>query len=81
MQECVDVCKESRQDSADCCWKTTSRKVYLNILSHAQVVSLLARVFTPDVGGDGAEEAHQQLHADDQCNLEVEEAIIRPWLS
>ena len=51
---------------------------HLNILSHAQVVALLARVLAPDVGCKGAEQAHQQLHADDERNLEVQEAIIRP---
>ena len=49
---------------------------YLHIGSQAKVVALLARVLTPDVGGDGAEEAHQQLHTNDQTNLKVQEAVI-----
>lgn len=49
---------------------------HLNILGHAQIVPLLAGVLTPDVGGHGAEKAHEQLHANDESNLEVQEAII-----
>ena len=52
------------------------RDTDLHILSHAQVVALLARPLTPDERCNGAEEAHEQLHADDQPNLEVEETVI-----
>ncbi len=57
--------KDMRQRDAD-----------LHILSHAQVVALLARLLAPDERCNGAEEAHEQLHADDQPNLEVEETVI-----
>ncbi|KAA6427580.1 MAG: hypothetical protein FRX49_02243 [Trebouxia sp. A1-2] len=50
------------------------RDTDLHILGHAQVVALLARMLTPDERCDGAEEAHEQLHANDQPDLEVEEA-------
>lgn len=52
------------------------RDTDLHILGHAQVVALLARMLTPDERCDGAEEAHEQLHANDQPDLEVEEAVI-----
>ncbi len=52
------------------------RDTDLHILSHAQVVALLARPLTPDERCNGAEEAHEQLHADDQPDLEVEETVI-----
>ena len=54
---------------------------HLNILSHAQMVSLLAGVFAPYVGGNRTEKAHEQLHADDKSNLEVQEAVVRPCSS
>lgn len=57
---------------------TSLQLVHLNILSHAQVVALFARVLTPYVGGNRTEEAHQELHADNESNLQIEEAIIRP---
>ncbi len=61
----ADAANHMRQRDAD-----------LHILSHAQVVALLARLLTPDERCDGAEEAHEQLHANDQPNLEVEETVI-----
>ena len=67
-QDLVAKCRLVRQGSR--------LVAHLNILSHAQVVALLAGPLTPDEGGDGAEQAHQQLHADDQPDLEVQEAVI-----
>ena len=52
------------------------RSTDLHILSHAQVVALLARFLTPDERCNGAEKAHEQLHADDQPDLEVEKTVI-----
>ncbi len=49
----------------------------LHIISHAEVVALLARPLTPDEGGNGAKQAHEQLHANNQPNLEIQEAVIR----
>ena len=48
----------------------------LHIFGHAQVVALLAGPLTPDERCNGAEQTHEQLHANDQTNLKVEEAII-----
>lgn len=48
----------------------------LHIDIHGQVVAVHPRALPPNVGGNGAEEAHAQLHGDDQGNLQVQEAII-----
>ena len=55
---------------------TVILRPYLHVGSQTKVVALLARVLTPDVGGNRAEEAHQQLHTNDQANLKVQKAII-----
>lgn len=52
------------------------QSVHLNILIHAQIVALFARVLAPYIGGNRTEEAHEQLHGDNESNLKIEEAIV-----
>ena len=52
------------------------RAADLDIYIHGKVVALHARVLPPDIGSNGAEQAHAQLHADDEGNLKIEKAVV-----
>lgn len=50
----------------------------LHVDIHGQVVAVHARMLPPYVGSNGAEQAHAELHGNDESNLQIQEAVIGP---